>query len=175
MFSIFKNKKLNDIYLIEGFLEENICKQLVNMLLGTQFNKARQYDLGRHNKELFTIDEKLTSLIFEKIQNSKIDGHKITDFSRPAEFYRYDNDEYIEPHTDSKLKLPNGFISNFTALIYLNDDYFGGATYFTELKKSINPKAGTLLLFNHNLVHEGQKIIFGTKLIYRSNWHISAK
>jgi hypothetical protein len=164
--------KLEETYLVDCFLTIETCNKIVDKLNEINFDRARQFDQGRHNKELFTDDISITDLIKVEIEKLRIGKRDIKAYSFPFEFYRYDKEDFIDPHTDSSVALSNGNVSNYTALIYLNDDYFGGETFFIEKKMKVKPKRGKLLLFQHHLVHEAQKIVFGTKYIYRSNWHI---
>lgn len=170
--NLLRKPKLQETYQINSFLTEEKCKKILDKLNQINFDKARQFDQGRHNKELFTDDASITDLIKIEIEKLRINKREIKGYSFPFEFYRYDKEDFIDPHTDSSITLSNGNVSNYTALIYLNDDYFGGETYFIEKNIKVKPKQGTLLLFQHHLVHEAQKIVFGTKYIYRSNWHI---
>jgi len=53
----------------------------------------------------------------------------------------------------------------YTCLVYLNDDYDGGETVFTDLETVIRPKKGTMLVFR-NLDYTG-KIL--PKSVHRAN------
>jgi prolyl 4-hydroxylase len=57
--------------------------------------------------------------------------------------------------------------SFLTFIIYLNDDYKGGATEFPWEK--IAPKAGSVLVFPHRLRHQGAQILEGTKYVLRTD------
>lgn len=79
--------------------------------------------------------------------------------------------------------------SIFTLIIYLNDEFEGGETIFVqpktdriigeivseELKNgytelyTFQPKKGSALLFNHNVIHCGQPVISGVKHIIRTD------
>lgn len=59
-----------------------------------------------------------------------------------------------------------------TLLLYLNDDYEGGETYFNKLDLTVKGNAGDILIFDnvdtegnpdHQTQHEGKEIIRGTK------------
>lgn len=86
------------------------------------------------NEEIVAIYEKIKSLL--KIKQSQIE---------PLQCVRYKKNTYFEPHFDSNELLNR----KYTLLIYLNDDFLGGETYFPELKKHIKPKKGTALLFKN--------------------------
>ena len=171
-FNHFGKEKLKETYQFDNFLDNDTCDKIIFEINLKDFSIAHQFNQGRHNKEFFTEDYKIISLIKDDIEKLCVSKRKVKAYSFPFEFYRYDKDDYIDPHTDSSVILNNDLLSNYTALIYLNDNYFGGDTYFSEKKIRVRPKKGTLFLFKHHLVHEAQKIIFGTKFIYRSNWCI---
>ena len=60
-----------------------------------------------------------------------------------------------------------------TGILYLNDNYEGGSTYFPKLGVDITPKKGSMLYFkqcydeptNWSTIHESRKITKGTKWI----------
>ncbi|KAL0488435.1 actin [Acrasis kona] len=73
--------------------------------------------------------------------------------------------------------------SIFTVIIYLNDDYTGGGTAFYDRSTDcqlpfinqsqqgssvvVTPKAGNVLIFNHDVLHEGLEVTQGIKYIMR--------
>lgn len=64
--------------------------------------------------------------------------------------------ESLEAHTDNLKKdhpdthSPRSIIN---ALLYLTDDYTGGEIFFPEVKRSIKPKAGSVVVFDSDLMH----------------------
>jgi prolyl 4-hydroxylase len=173
--SLFVPRELSsEIITIHDFLTKSECKGILEILNKYNFYVAHQFNNGRHNSEMFIEDEQLMGLLISKIRALKINNSKqVIEYHKPFEFYRYDNGDYILPHQDSSLCFDSGNYSNFTAIIYLNDDYQGGFTFFNETKRQIKPKTGTLLLFKHHLLHEAKVVTSGTKFIYRSNWYIN--
>jgi prolyl 4-hydroxylase len=90
---------------------------------------------------------------------------------------KYSEGDYFDPHWDF-YNIP--FYKNYTRndrcatfMIYLNDDYENGTTYFPKLNLHITPKAGSALFFkyNYNLennvktLHSGEKVTKGVKYI----------
>ena len=57
--------------------------------------------------------------------------------------------------------------SQFTLMVYLNDDLQGGETTFTRL--SIKPETGTALLFFHQIEHAGAPVTTGVKYVLRTD------
>ncbi len=44
-------------------------------------------------------------------------------------------------------------------MVYLNEEFEGGETvFFVEPEKSIKPRAGMGLLFQHPIIHEGAEV-----------------
>lgn len=173
--SFFVRKNFSsEIITIHNFLSISECEEILELLKNYTFNGAHQFNNGRHNSEMFIDDEEIIGLIIKKMKSLRIKGSKqVIEYHKPFEFYRYNEGDYILPHQDSSMCFNSGNYSNFTAIIYLNNNYQGGYTFFNQLKKYIKPRTGTLLLFKHNLLHEAQIVTNGTKFIYRSNWYIN--
>jgi hypothetical protein len=95
---------------------------------------------------------KIFSNIYEKV--SKMIGMNI-DKIESLQCVKYSKGAFFLPHFDAD-KLLN---RKYTILVYLNENFSGGETYFPELKKYINPKTGYGLLFENinskkrNLIH----------------------
>lgn len=94
------------------------------------------------------------------------------------------------PHRDATYIRNEDLRSIFTILIYLNDDFVGGTTSFhksltkrskdmrvcdemaagSTLRMTFVPKSGSVLIFNHNLIHSGDPLPLGsTKYLIRSD------
>ena len=97
---------------------------------------------------------------------------------------RYDPGTYFAPHFDGTYERVDpqhpqcGDISMITAQIYLNQGFQGGATAFLdpnewnnpeESKIDVVPRTGSVLLFEHPLLHEGSKLLVGRKYTIRSD------
>ena len=83
--------------------------------------------------------------------------------------YRYEAGQSFGPHHDQPYVGPNGTRSELTLLIYLNHDFVGGATEFLDLAETVTPKAGTALVFQHAVLHEGCRVESGTKYVLRTD------
>lgn len=98
---------------------------------------------------------------------------------------KYDNvdNDVFDPHFDvttfyDKDEKEQSFL---TVLLYLNDDFIGGETKFLdyvpphggapfqEEAYSVRPKAGSILIFHHDLFHSGAMLSSGTKYILRTD------
>lgn len=83
--------------------------------------------------------------------------------------YRYGPGERHGAHWDTVIELAGGVRSLVTLVFYLNDSFEGGATEFPELGRTIEPKRGRALLFQHRVLHEASAVVRGEKLVLRTD------
>jgi prolyl 4-hydroxylase len=96
------------------------------------------------------------------------------------DIYNYDVGRYLDLHHDypyfpDKINYYSHGNNDRvgTSILYLNDDYEGGTTYFPKLGVDIKPKKGSMLYFkqcydeatNWSTIHESRVITKGTKWI----------
>ena len=75
---------------------------------------------------------------------------------------RYDTGQMIASHTDRDTDHDrNSF--DWTALIYLNDDYTGGDLSFDDLGYKLSPKAGSIVFFSSDERHSAEMVATGNK------------
>jgi len=60
-------------------------------------------------------------------------------------------------------------------IVYLNNDFQGGETVFSQLGIKITPQMGTAIMFNHSILHEGAKVLQGIKYIVRTDVSLKDK
>lgn len=126
-------------------------------------------------------NEMLHNLFLQGISAYKKE-HAIKDIQWPSKFrlepirmkrYLPNTDERFDEHVEvTNLQTARRFL---VAFIYLNDNFSGGETDFTQLKMRVTPKQGTMLLFpaTWNWLHkaypvqgDNPKYIVGTLLHY---------
>lgn len=95
-----------------------------------------------------------------------VEGRKAAGLAAAFRFYRYVPGQRFRMHKDGGLH-ERGMDSRMSFLVYLNDDYEGGATDFRSF--SIAPQAGMALMFIHETWHEGCELKRGTKYVLRSD------
>ncbi len=76
---------------------------------------------------------------------------------------RYDQSDFFPPHTDSSYEPTFSQKSFYTLLVYLNDNFEGGETRFSEIDRVVRPERGSALVIPHGVVHEGLPVKGGTK------------
>ena len=92
--------------------------------------------------------------------------------------YRYDVGQLFDWHYDGHFARSNGERSMFTFMVYLNDDFEGGATSFSLVCYGvasigdmirITPRKGMALLFHHPILHRGDAVTSGRKYVLRTD------
>ncbi|MCR9058127.1 2OG-Fe(II) oxygenase [Roseibium album] len=90
--------------------------------------------------------------------------------------YRYVPGQFFDWHQDGEYIRPDGAVSKFTLMIYLNDGADGGGTSFADVFSphvfadfTIEPATGKALIFHHPLSHRGDPINSGEKYVLRSD------
>jgi len=108
-----------------------------------------------------------------------LDGVRATGLFPDFRFYRYDRGQRFKRHIDGAVDMPNGDRSKLTLLIYLNEGYIGGDTIFSTYEfidgvatvhsKRITAQTGLVLIFRHELKHEGEELVDGRKYVLRTD------
>ena len=89
---------------------------------------------------------------------------KVGFFTRPA-IVKYEEEGYYGKHFDAGSKEVNNRCVSI--IIYLNDNFEGGETYFDRQKCTIKPKTGQVLMFPSGVSHPHSSIEIkkGTKYV----------
>jgi predicted 2-oxoglutarate/Fe(II)-dependent dioxygenase YbiX len=97
-------------------------------------------------------------------------------FNERLRLYRYDIGQQFDWHRDGYFQRPNGERSFFTFMVYLNDDFDGGATSLSDDgfgfpggMLRITPAKGMGLLFHHPILHRGDPVTTGHKYVLRTD------
>ena len=83
-------------------------------------------------------------------------------YSDGSHLVRWPDGAWMPPHADHANPdgSPHGMAHReFAAVAYLNDDYAGGAIYFTALDLVLKPSAGTLVAYPADWLHEHAVLI----------------
>ncbi|KAG0369809.1 hypothetical protein BC939DRAFT_445906 [Gamsiella multidivaricata] len=99
-------------------------------------------------------------------------------------FLKYNPGDQFQQHMDGEYRRADGsgHVTKITVQFYLNEACKGGATTFLEermlwrqdgdedgKKLAVEPKTGQVLVFQHDLVHEGSRVTEGVKYVIRSD------
>ena len=88
-------------------------------------------------------------------------------------YYRYDRGERFNWHLDGAYVRGPFERSMLTLMVYLNEDFSGGQTAFSEGHRSevlsVKPQTGMALVFPHRLLHTGVEVTAGRKYVMRTD------
>lgn len=173
-----------EIFLIESFLSEQECNHFIEKGEQVSFEEAKVNIHGkqtilkgvRNNERVLFKDELLADSIWTKIAPfvpETFGIYKALGLNELFRIYKYSEGQRFKMHRDGSYERSEKECSFFSFLIYLNEGYNGGETYFEE-GITVIPKLGDALLFHHPLRHEGKPIISGTKYVLRTDimYHI---
>ena len=104
----------------------------------------------------------------------KILGHTPSHMHDAVRCYRYAVGQRFAPHRDGSIFVSPDKRTMLTFMVYLNQDYGGGETIFLSNGKGhpgerVEPKTGSVLLFQHPLLHEGAPVVSGRKYVLRGD------
>jgi hypothetical protein len=143
-----------------------------------------------NNERLVIDDDDLSSILFEKVKpylpqtievNSTIQTENglwtLSQLNNRLRFCKYSANQYFHRHLDGIHYRSETEQSKLTFMIYLNnaDEFEGGRTLFYQTKDSKEiwaayiPQKGDLIVFDHNVWHEGEELKRGEKFVLRSD------
>jgi prolyl 4-hydroxylase len=126
----------------------------------------------RNNTRVIIDDEPLAAELYRRIEPhlpSGLGNMYPVGANERLRCYRYEPGERFAPHYDGAFHRNDEEESLLTFMVYLNEDFEGGATQFHHYETTVVPKTGTALLFQHRLLHEGCLVHSGTKYVLRSD------
>jgi len=166
------------IFTIDNFLSPQECADHIARSEQIGFEEAvisteegdRIMKDARNNDRILYDNPDLAAKLFARALPwlpPEIDGWQPCGMNERFRFYRYTPAQFFKWHQDGTFRRSQHEESFLTFIMYLNDDYTGGATEFPWEK--IQPKAGTVLVFPHRLRHQGAAIATGTKYVLRTD------
>jgi len=179
-------------FVISSLFTKEECENLLNSEIKTSFKKSiSNYPTYYRNNDRLVIDDpKLSMYLFEKVKsylpnqieiNSSIQSENgiwtLSELNNRLRFCKYSANQYFHRHRDGIHYCSETKQSKLTFMIYLNNgnEFEGGRTLFyktkeaTEIWATYVPKQGDLIVFDHNIWHEGEEVKNGEKFILRSD------
>jgi len=142
--------------IIEGIIKPEKCKEIINYisnnLKDSEILSGKNYSIRNSQQTWIKKDNELVKPIFNYISNKF--GIPIEN-AEDLQIVRYLPGNYYNPHHDSCCDLHQNcydFIKRggqriLTVLIYLNNEFTDGETFFPKLNKKYKPKTGDALVF----------------------------
>jgi hypothetical protein len=179
-------------FVIPSLFSKIECEELLNTKIKNSFKKAiSNYPTYYRNNERFVTDnDGLANQLFEKVKpylpetikiNSTIQSENgvwhLKELNNRLRYCKYSNNQYFHRHLDGVHYRNETTQSKLTFMIYLNSatEFKGGRTLFFKTKEtdeiwaSYIPKQGDLIVFDHNVWHEGEILTQGEKFVLRSD------
>lgn len=174
---------------IEGFLSIAECDAYVRLAEATGF-EAAPVSTGegmvmmadvRNNDRVMLDDPERAQVLYQKLSGQLAPRIQkkwlLTGLNERLRLYRYDIGQQFDWHLDGYFQRESGERSFFTFMVYLNDDFEGGATSFRDEyggasiggALQIRPKVGMALLFHHPIWHRGDSVTAGRKYVLRTD------
>eukprot|EP01083_Nonionella_stella_P193586 714812_1 len=169
--NVFSKEECND--LIKFTESQGYEEALVNIGYGRQ-KKMPEF---RNCKRMMIDNWDMVNCLWSRVQQfipKYFDQRKKISFNERLRFLRYYKGEFFAPHYDGTYVRENGEISKLTFLLYLNDGFKGGKTRFLQNFMEENyhaPKicCGMVVMFQHDIYHEGAILEDGVKYIVRTD------
>lgn len=169
------------VFRVDDFLTQQECRKFIDLGEATGFGQAPVNTAEgvsvrtsiRSNSRALLDDVATSDELWGRVQPwvpSPFRGREAIGLNERFRYYRYDVGQAFAAHFDQAYVRETGEQSCFTFLVYLNDDFEGGATRFFQPEEfDVKPQAGSLLLFFHPQLHAGLEVLSGIKYVLRSD------
>lgn len=160
-----EDPRLGKINIIDDFLSPKECASLIKLSKAyyrrSAIIKSGKAKISDHRTS-FTALLDMNEAVVEKVyQRASEILQKPSDYFEPLQCTSYSKGQEYKAHYDAFEESNSSEILKLgqrmsTILIYLNENYEGGETYFPILDVRVQPKTGRALIF-HNLDDEGDR------------------
>lgn len=173
---------------VTNFITKDLCNKIIDFSEQHNFESLeKEYVKSYRNSERILIK---SSVLADNIWKSLLQILDIDDFKNVAprgfgtegnwvihsvnpmfRISKYHKGGHFSKHSDAGYVINDNYRSSFSLLIYLNQNYEGGHTsvYQNDIKYDILPQSGKMVMFNHNLEHQGNRVNTGYKYILRAD------
>jgi predicted 2-oxoglutarate/Fe(II)-dependent dioxygenase YbiX len=168
------------VFTIPALLTADECAELIAKAEAAGFDDApittpagfvMRKDIRNNTRVMFD-DRALAAALFERLRDAvppRLCDRRPAGVNERMRVYRYEPDQYFAPHYDGCYQRNAHESSELTFMVYLNDDFTGGHTNFLHFGRTIAPRTGDALLFQHAVLHEGATVESGRKYALRSD------
>lgn len=176
-------------YLLHNVFTPEECENLIKTSEQAGYSEALVHIGGgrqvlmkgyRDGSRVMIDDTEFVSRLLERISAhlpATFEDEKLLEINERMRFLRYDEGDQFQPHCDASYGRPdNSARTLITLQIYLNEDFEGGETTFLPRRGDratkcvpVVPKTGMILVFEHNILHEGSLVKGGRKYTIRTD------
>lgn len=165
-------------FVVKNYLSEEECNEFISLSHKMGYEEAAIQTVDgpkllktiRNNDRVIFDDINLAQKLFLRVMDylpEKADDWYLKGFNERFRFYRYEKGQYFDWHKDGSFVRSTNEQSMLTFLIYLNEDFIGGATMLSW--DTIQPQTGMALVFPHHLLHRGVEVERGIKYVLRTD------
>jgi prolyl 4-hydroxylase len=167
-----------NVFTIDGVLSPDECQAMIaraeskgfEIATITAWDGPRVDRATRSNDRVIVDDTDLAHDVWTRVSAhipQVRSGRQVRGLNERFRFYRYTPGQRFYWHSDGPFARDNGELSLLTFMVYLSEDYGGGATRFESL--TVAGRMGMALVFDHGLIHEGASVTEGVKYVLRSD------
>lgn len=158
------------IYIEHSFLDNKTCHKLEEFAsswcwadLPDEFWSKRVLPFGEIHEPIKSTTDDIKQKIADYIQG-KYHNRAHCD---TIDLIRWEDGKEMPPHRDA---MDVYMYRDWGSVLYLNDDYEGGHTYYPELNIDVKPKAGSLVVHEGNALHGVKPVEGNTRYTIASFW-----
>jgi len=168
------------VFTVDGVLGAEECGHLIRATSDAGFDEApittaagfvMRKDIRNNTRVMFD-DHALAAELFRRVAPAvpqQLCGMRPVGANERFRCYRYEPGQRFAPHYDGAFVRSEAERSLMTLMVYLNEDFTGGATVFHDFDITVVPRTGLALLFQHRMLHEGAVVRSGIKYVLRSD------
>ena len=182
-------------FVLDNVLTEAECSDLIKIteeqgyepaLLNVGGGEQQLRTDVRKSERVLMFSVEKANMIWERIKdhipkvwNTKYEKYEVVGLNERLSCLKYGPGDYFAPHQDGKFVRPDGSEESFiTIQLYLNEGFEGGDTTFISICRKMGgdgenvgvvPKIGRVLVFQHDIEHEGSLLVKGTKYSIRTD------
>jgi Rps23 Pro-64 3,4-dihydroxylase Tpa1-like proline 4-hydroxylase len=166
------------VFVVKNYLTVEECNEYISLSHKMGYEEAgiqtadgpKILKTIRNNDRVIFDDISLAQKLFLRVKEylpKKVDDLYLKGFNERFRYYRYEKGQYFDWHKDGSYVRSTNEESMLTFLIYLNEDFKGGATMLSW--ETIQPTSGMALFFPHRLLHRGVEVETGIKYVLRTD------
>ena len=175
-------------HLLRQALPVDECRRLIATVTAAGFRPMGvDYPPGYRNNDRAVLDDaELAAALFDRLRPylpERVTGPdgatwRLSGLNERFRFCRYADGQSFCIHRDGAWSRRAGERSLLTCMTYLNgaEEFSGGATrYYVDqdpragVLGAVSPAAGTMVVFDHDLWHDGEAVIRGVKYVMRTD------
>ncbi|XP_071104607.1 uncharacterized protein [Haliotis cracherodii] len=165
----------------EWYIAETERKGYELAQVNTGIGQVTRTDIRNSSRHIWDSEEEANK-IWDRIKTfvpEVFQQRRVMGLNERLRFLRYNPGEYFKRHEDGEYRRDNGERSLITVQVYLNEGFVGGSTtffgYSTDTIIPVVPKTGSVLVFQHDILHEGSTLEEGRKYAVRTDVMYSAQ